>query len=86
VAYLSCLHLALVREAPARTLAPGRLGAFQRALHAEVNAVAAAQAAALGGNAILGYRVRVVESAARGAYQLVTVVGDVAVVEPEQGV
>jgi uncharacterized protein YbjQ (UPF0145 family) len=85
VAYLGSINLVVVREDlsvsanNSQTRAP-HLSGFLQDVFEESSALACSQASCLGGNALLGFRTKIVETSARGAYQLIVVSADVAYV------
>jgi len=88
VAYLGSLNLVMVREDlsvsanNSQARAP-HLAGFLQDVFEESSALACSQAASLGGNALLGFKSKIVETSARGAYQLLVVTADVAYVVVE---
>jgi len=81
--YLGCIHANFIRESLA-VRAGGGLSAFTQLIIAEANAVLRAQAAALGANAALNYRLVPRESTLRqAAYVLVSISADAVELAPE---
>jgi uncharacterized protein YbjQ (UPF0145 family) len=88
VAYLGSLNHVLVREdlsvsANSSQARAPHLGGFLQGVFEETTALACSQAASLGGNALLGFKTSIIETSARGAYQLLVVTADIAYVVVE---
>jgi hypothetical protein len=81
VRYLGCINMSFIRESLA-VRQGGGLSSFMHTLIAEANAVVRGHAAALGGNAVLNYRLTPRETTGRAArnqaYHLISISGDVA--------
>ncbi|CAM9828810.1 unnamed protein product, partial [Phaeothamnion confervicola] len=85
--YLGSVSLHFIKESWSAAAGGGGVAGFFQVFMTEVNAVVRAHVAALGGNAMLSYRLRPQESGGKTSknvlYNMITVSGDAAVIEPD---